>query len=73
MKVIGEIKGGFGTLPCDNCEGMTGHLYVVEKEGRTSNICTSCKSIFNLISQGKGDIITRIWGFKTGENFKDRI
>ncbi len=73
VKVIGERKGGCGTLPCDNCDGKTGYLYVVEKGGKTSEICTSCKSIINLTAQGKGSIITRIWEHKTGEKFKSKI
>lgn len=73
MKVVGEIRGRAGTLPCDNCDGKTGYLHVVEKKGKTSSICTSCKSVMNLISQGKGDVITRLWKAKTGEDFKDKI
>ena len=72
MKVIGEKRGGCGTLPCDNCNGKTGYLYVIEKEGTTSNICTSCKSVMSLVAEGKGDIVTRLWKMKTGKEFEDR-
>jgi hypothetical protein len=72
MKVIGEKRGRCGTMKCDNCSGMTGFLYEVEKEGRISSICTSCKSVIGLIAEGKGDVITRIWEMKMGEKFQDR-
>lgn len=73
MKVIGSKEGQSGTLSCDNCDGKTGYLYVVEKNSKTSQICTSCKSIMNLIAEGKGSIVTRIWKAKTGEEFKENL
>jgi len=73
MKVVGNKEGACGSMLCDNCRGMTGYLYIVEKEGKTSNICTSCKAVMSLISEGKGEMITRLWKAKTGKEFENKI
>lgn len=73
MKVVGEKRGRCFAMKCDNCSGMTGFLYEVEKDNKRSSICTSCKGVMGLIAEGKGDIISKVWEMKMGEKFQDRI
>lgn len=71
MKVLEEKYGGCGTLTCASCQGKTGFLYVVENDSIISEICTSCKSVLDLIAEGKGDSIVRVWQLQTGKNFEN--